>query len=241
MKYVNNPNLPQMTVAKVIMQTDEYFDTASFEAVSVPACKGLPLAEQQHADMQIIHICNNIFVCSETVLEHYKKMLPDAEIYCGKAPCSDYPHNIAYNACIIENKIFCNSKYTDSIVLKKAIDAGLEIIDVKQGYAKCSTAVVAENAVITSDKGLYKIYVEQGIDVLLIREGHIILKGYNHGFIGGCCGKIDKNILWFYGDITAHPDYIKIKEFCDKYSCEVEYAKGFPLTDIGSILPIAYK
>ena len=241
MNNFSNPNLPQGKVGKVIMQIPEPFDTASFEAVSVPACKELPLPEQQHADMQIIHINGNIFVCSESLYEYYKKALPGAEIYCGETPCGKYPDNILYNACIIGNKMFCNSKYTDATVLQKAKEAGLNVIDVKQGYTKCSTAVVADNAVITSDKGLQKIYAENGIDVLLISEGHIILKGYDHGFIGGCCGKTDKDILWFYGDITAHPDHPAIKEFCKKYGCDIAYLKDRPLTDIGSILPAAYK
>jgi len=240
MNYINIPNLPQKKVGKVIMQTDIGFDTASFEAVSVPVCTALPLPEQKHADMQIIHMGNNIFVCALSSYSYYKKLLPDAVIYCGVIPQEKYPFNIAYNACIIGNKMFCNSMYTDSEVLRLAKAFDINIIDIKQGYTKCSTAVVTDNAVITSDKGLYKAYAANGLDVLLISPGNILLKGYDYGFIGGCCGKTDKDILWFYGDISAHPDYSRIKEFCLKHSCKIEYCKDFPLTDIGSVLPIAY-
>ena len=241
MNYLPIPNLPQKEVGRVIMQNNNKFDTASFEAVSVPACAELPLPEQKHADMQIIHIANNVFVCSDSVYDYYKAKLPDAVIYCGKKAGGEYPFSIAYNACIIGNKMFCNSKYTDEVVIRTADEFGIETVNVKQGYTKCSTAIVCENAVITSDMGLYKAYMRNNIDALLISPGHILLEGYGYGFIGGCCGKTDVNKLLFYGDLSAHPDYLKIKAFCERYNCETEYIKDFSLTDIGSILPVSYK
>ena len=64
---------------------------------------------------------------------------------------------------------------------------------------------------------------------------------YDYGFIGGCCGLINKNVLLFNGDLSLHSDFDKIKKFL--YDNNVNYIdiKGKPLTDIGSIIPIMEK
>ena len=64
---------------------------------------------------------------------------------------------------------------------------------------------------------------------------------YDYGFIGGCCGLIDKDLLLFNGDLSMHSDFDKIKNFL--YYNGVSYIdiKGKALTDIGSIIPIMEK
>ncbi len=240
MNYVIKPNIPDKRINKVIMQKIPGSGLLPFDVISVPACNSLPTPEQLHADMQIIHIKNNVFVCEKSVADYYKLLLPEAIIIKGEAVSNKYPDNIAFNASVIGNKIFCNIKYTDPVLIRIAKDMDFELINVKQGYTKCSTAIVNEKAVITSDIGLAKIYKDNGLDVLLITEGNIVLKGYNYGFIGGCCGKISEKILWFYGNVSEHPDYKRILEFCRSYQCEIEYIANIPLTDIGSVLPVSY-
>ena len=83
---------------------------------------------------------------------------------------------------------------------------GLELIPVKQGYAKCSLCIVSENAVITADEGLAYTLCRAGLDVLKIIPGCIRLPGYGYGFIGGCCGKLDAATMAFAGDPLTHPD-----------------------------------
>jgi hypothetical protein len=60
------------------------------------------------------------------------------------------------------------------------------IIDVKQGYTKCSVLPVSNNAFITDDISIYNQCVSFGIDVLYVGKGDVSLPGYNYGFIGGC-------------------------------------------------------
>ncbi|MCI8284696.1 MAG: hypothetical protein HFE90_05435 [Firmicutes bacterium] len=67
-----------------------------------------------------------------------------------------YPYDVPYNA-VSTNKIFMhNTKYTLPELLDTAREAGLNIINVKQGYTKCSCVTVGDNAIITSDEGIYK-------------------------------------------------------------------------------------
>ena len=51
------------------------------------------------------------------------------------------------------------------------------------------------------------------INSLLIEKGSVHINKYDYGFIGGCCGLIDKNLLLFNGDLSLHSDFDKIKKF----------------------------
>ena len=94
------------------------------------------------------------------------------------------------------------------------------------------------NSIITSDEGIYKEVIKHGIDCLLIQKGHIDLFELNYGFIGGCSGLISKNKIAFLGDITKHPDYIKIKEFLTNKNKEIVCLSKENLLDLGSIIPL---
>ena len=104
----------------------------------------------------------------------------------------------------------------------------------KQGYTKCSTIVISENAYITEDIGIYKALINSGNDCLLIEKGFVELKGHNYGFIGGASVMLKNKILLFFGDITKHKDINKITSFLNKYNVELKYIKDKKLKDIGS-------
>lgn len=158
------------------------------------------------------------------------------EIYQGDTDkLSDvYPLDIRYNAACTGKYFIHNLKYTDSDLLKKAENEGLILINVKQGYSKCNIVTVDENSIITSDKGIASS-CEGIMDVLLISEGNIILPGFNTGFIGGCSGKLNDTIF-FNGDLSKHPDFIKIKDYIENRGLKCLWFKGTPLTDIGSVI-----
>ena len=73
------------------------------------------------------------------------------------------------------------------------------------------------------------------MDVLLISEGNIILPGFNTGFIGGCSGKLNDTVF-FNGDLSKHPNFIKIKDYIENRGLKCLWFKGTPLTDIGSVI-----
>lgn len=158
------------------------------------------------------------------------------EIYQGDTDklSEVYPSDIRYNAACTGKYFIHNLKYTDSDLLKKAENEGLILINVKQGYSKCNIVTVDENSIITSDKGIASS-CDDIMDVLLISEGNIILPGFNTGFIGGCSGKLNDTIF-FNGDLSKHPDFIKIKDYIENRGLKCLWFKGTPLTDIGSII-----
>ena len=149
----------------------------------------------------------------------------------------EYPEDIPFNAACTGKYFIHNLKYTAPVLLKRAEELGLEMVNVRQGYAKCSTVIVDEDSVITYDRGLGKACTEAGMNVLLITPGHILLPGYDTGFIGGASGRIGDTVI-FNGDLNAHPDSDRIIRFIEEKGLKIKWFPEWPLTDIGSIISI---
>lgn len=192
-----------------------------------------------HADMQICKVGNK-YICEPRVYEYYKQYINKENLICGSKKLSlEYPDDIYYNICVVGKNVICNTKYT-TVELNRIFenDAELNLIHVKQGYSKCNTCVVAENAIITSDDSIYKAAKENKIDVLKISSGCIKLKGFNYGFIGGATGLIEKNKLAVAGSLKHHPDYNNIKAYCNDFGVNLIELSQNTAEDIGSIIKI---
>ena len=147
----------------------------------------------------------------------------------------DYPKDVLFN-CAWVGKYFICSKYADETLLKHAVQFGLTPVVVPQGYVKCNLAIVDEKHVITEDEGIAKVLKDEtDIECLLIQSGHVKLNGYNHGFIGGASGRLEDEML-FNGNLAAHPDYQRIKEFVEACGLKLKYFDEYELNDIGSII-----
>ncbi len=147
-----------------------------------------------------------------------------------------YPSDCALNAVVLSQKAILNPKASQGVA-EYCEKNNKQMLSVKQGYAKCNVAVVGENALITSDKGIYAVCTAYGMEVLLIRPGFITLKGFDTGFIGGCSGLLDKDVLFFTGELKRHPDGAAILQFLKKHRVTAVEMPG-QLQDIGSIIPL---
>lgn len=146
----------------------------------------------------------------------------------------DYPGNIRYNAAYTGKYLIHNLKYTDPDLLQQASESSMELIHVPQGYTKCNTVIVSENAIITSDHGIAKA-CHNKLDLLLIRPGYVKLTGFPYGFLGGASGRIGDEVI-FHGNLAEHPDFTSIATFIRNRNLKLKYFEDFPLEDIGSIL-----
>lgn len=155
----------------------------------------------------------------------------DPEIIVGKG----YPHEVPYNAACTGKFFIHNLKYTSPRLLVRAEEAGMEFIDVKQGYAKCSTVVVDDFSIITYDDGIARACEARGMNILSVKPGFVVLKGYKTGLIGGASGRVGNSII-FNGDLNAHPDAYIIMDFINECGLNVVDFPEWPLTDIGSII-----
>lgn len=142
-----------------------------------------------------------------------------------------YPGNCRFNAACTGKYLIANMDIISPRLREAA--SSYEFIHVRQGYAKCSIACIDETHIITSDEGIYRACRDR-LDVLKIRSGHILLPGFDYGFIGGACGRIGDEII-FSGRVSDHPDGEKIYEFISGTGLEIKEF-DYPLTDIGSII-----
>ncbi len=183
-----------------------------------------------HPDMQIHFVNDNFAFCAEEVYDHYKKCLPD-EIRLEKGNSSlgiTYPENCAYNIARVGNSIICNEKISDTKIIDYYKKHKFNIINVRQGYAKCNVAPINDNLFITEDKGIYKTAVKASLNPILIPAGNVSLDGFDYGFIGGATGLCNGKLL-FCGCI---PDSIKVVLEGREY---IELSDD-KLTDYGSII-----
>ncbi len=194
-----------------------------------------------HPDMVICPIGYKKMVIEPIMYDYYKEKLApyNVKLLRGQRELSrNYPQNIAYNIATMGNKAFLYRRYADDIILKELKKTSAKLINVKQGYTKCSIAVVDNNSIITSDRGIYAGARREGVDALLIRPGHIKLEGFEYGFIGGCCGKIGDSLIAFAGDPAIHSDWMIMSKFLKKRGITVLPLFKGPLMDIGTIIPI---
>lgn len=195
-----------------------------------------------HADMTAIHLGGKEFVISEPFMReelNYVKSLTILGLKIYPSEISQegrYPLDSSLNACISGNYLIHNQKITDPAVADHLKDK--KMLDVRQGYAKCSICPVDENSFITSDKGIAASAKSAGLDVLLISPGYIELEGFDTGFIGGSAFKISHDELAFTGTLEHHPDKDAIEEFLKKKNVRPVRLTDETLFDIGSGIPV---
>lgn len=244
---VYTPNLPTEKVSAVVVGGVDPRVIRSLEAmgiwtITVGPNRSLPAALCRHADMLVHPMGDGTALAAqgEHRLCNALSGFGFSAVYLKKELAPHYPGDVLLNAARIGGRLVCNAEHTAPELLEAARAMRLEIVEVRQGYAKCGLCIVSENAVITADEGLAYALKEAGLDVLKIIPGCIRLPGYGYGFIGGCCGKLDASTMAFAGDVLTHPDGKKILAFLERYGVRPRnlLEKGEKLLDVGSILPV---
>ncbi len=209
------------------------------EVLACPPSSILYEAVCGHPDM-LLHIVNqkNIIVHKDmnNGFINLLKNLGLSVAFSENSLGSTYPYDIILNSINLPNLFIHNIKYTDPKLLEMVNNK--KLINVKQGYTKCSTAIVGQNATMTSDTTIAKSLSRENIDVLLLPPGDILLPGLNYGFIGGCCGLLDKNLLAFYGDLNYYTYGKEVMEFLKKHNVEPVFLRKGKLIDRGSLFII---
>ena len=211
------------------------------EPFLMPPAQFLQKGVASHPDMLVFVGFGKLF-CHKTYYEANKFLIDEIisasrlELILSNEKISEkYPHDVKFNAAIVGNTLICNKKNVSQLILAEADKNNYPIINVPQGYTKCSTCVVSDNAIITADRPIYDACIAHGIDALLIDEGNIDLPGYDYGFIGGASGIFDDSV-YFCGDISKHPNGKEIIEFCQEHGKTAISLSDQRLFDIGTIL-----
>jgi len=234
------PNLPDIgTVLICDKKVPLFCDYKnSIETVSVPV---LPESMRYHLDLQICHVGEGTFLCAPEVYEYYEeKLFP----YGGRVICGDkrvggtYGDDCAYNILVLGKYAFHNTKFTPETAKKYFEENGVTLVHVNQGYTKCATAPVRENAVITADPSIKNAMEILGIECLLIDWQGVELQGFSYGFFGGACGRISKNEFYISGSLKNHPSKDKIAGFLAKHNMNLLQAGDEVPFDFGSLIMI---
>lgn len=191
-----------------------------------------------HPDM-LMHISDNsIIVHKDMATEFIQNLISlNYSVYKSNASLkSKYPHNVLLNSLCIGSLFVHSINYTDTNLL--SLLKNKKLINVKQGYTKCSTCVVTNKAIITSDISIAKALILEKIDVLLIPPGDIILPGLDYGFIGGATGLVENNVLAFYGHLDHYLYRKEVLCFLKKHKVEPMFLRNGKLIDRGSIFRI---
>ncbi len=205
--------------------------------IVLPPFSALPSPVSSHADMLIFPA-----VKSGVIYTHAEYLAAEKNVFGKftdatgmriaaipeKVGC-DYPRDVLLNALTLGDSIVGKIDALSSAVLSEG-----KHINTKQGYAKCASCKVTENAVITEDSSIAKALIEAGADVLVIEKGYVSLRGFDCGFIGGASGCDTENV-YFCGNIETHPDCDKIYDFCRKHGKNAVSLSQIPLTDVGTV------
>lgn len=144
-----------------------------------------------------------------------------------------HPETTFYNAVFTDTLFIHHAKLSDESLLAR-VERRIAV-HTPQGYTRCNLMALSETAFLTSDRSIEKALLQQNAEVLFVDPKEILLPGVNHGFIGGCCGMIDRSLVVF-GSFDFHSQGAEIRKFIEKQEIDVVELYDGTLWDGGGIL-----
>lgn len=225
--------------SKISEEEENNLIKLNINLIKVPVCSSLSAPVSDHTDMLLNIIDKNNIIVHKNMDKFFTLFLSKLGYnihYSDKILKKEYPEDVILNGLNLQDIFIHRLKSTDPKLL--SLIKGKKLINTRQGYSKCSTAVLSDNAFITCDDNMEKALLSEGKRVLKIPYGDIILDGYDYGFIGGCCGLIKDGVLAFYGDLSFYKYGNEILNFLKENKIEAVYLRKGQLIDRGSILRI---
>ncbi len=212
-----------------------------FTAVPLPSEPRLNPIVASHADTLIFD-----GLSAPILNEAYAQKLPSAVrekcVTVSASPMGAYPTDAVFNAALIGGCLYGRLASLSPVVREEALSMGLRLVDVRQGYARCSTLLLpSRQGAITADEGIASAMEANGVQILRISQGSIALDGCDYGFIGGasfvddslsCCSLHAKPTVYFFGELNRHPDNARIRDFIEARGYDI-VCLGGALTDFG--------
>ena len=213
-----------------------------FLVLELPYDERLPLPVRSHADMLLFSVGNFIFTSKTyfnkaqnvfSILRDHGYEIITSDVQIG----NKYPQDIAFNMAVIGKNILGSLKHNAKEIIDFANERGFELISVNQGYTKCSSLILGNKGIITSDIGIANVVENLGVLVLKTENSaeSVVLNGYNYGFIGGASGVLN-NTVYFSGNVELHKQAKEICSFCQKLGFTTENLSDDILYDVGGIM-----
>ena len=212
-----------------------------FRVITLPPDPSLGEAVSTHPDTLLFRSGNEIITTADYcdaaayVFSELRECLPGLKIsFTSDERGEKYPTDCIMNALVVGNKIFAKLDTLSYAVRDFALEHQMELVHTRQGYPACTTLVFGNNA-ITADEGMARALTSNGVNVTLIRAGHISLCGCEYGFIGGASGVFGKEV-YFFGDVLLHPDGELILDTIRRAGFTPVSLSTAPLTDLGGMI-----
>ena len=199
-----------------------------FDTIELPPYAKLQSPVACHPDL-LLHDLGGKLLVYRDYYEANRELFADlpmvpTDYVAGQA----YPRDIGMDALVLGDKVLCLPEYTCPEMMEQR-----RVVPVRQGYAACAALKVSDNAIVTADPAIATAAESCGVTVLKIRPGHIVLDGYDYGFIGGTAFMVE-DALYFAGDLFLHPDGKAIADFCAEQGVTCHsLVKNMMLYDLG--------
>jgi len=229
---------------KINKKYERYLKSIRKNVIKIPKDYNLYDEIASHTDIHVLKIKEYVIADRRTYDFLQKYNIPN--LLCGKSELiREYPGDIKYNVALVGNIALHSFNYTDDVVLEYLDRFKYTKIDINQGYTKCSTFILDNKNVITSNKEIAEKLIKNDINVLLLEESdeeniRLLRDGVisnMHGFIGGCMVRIDNKCILF-GDASKLICGRKIRDFVERNNYQFIDFRGEEVIDYGGIVLI---
>ena len=213
-----------------------------YKLIEIETSKDVYPEISSHTDIFCTKIKENLIVEPTRFNLIKSKVEKEINIIKGSSKVeSKYPNDIKYNVCVLGKYAIHNFQYTDEKIKEILQKENFDLINVKQGYTKCSIAVIDENSIITSDRGIYEelrnknfniLFIENKLNIKLLNNNQISLMD---GFIGGAISRIENNIF-ISGDLRKIDNDNKIRNFIKERNLNIISFDNLEVIDYGGII-----
>ena len=210
-------------------------ETLDINKILLPSTPLIDPIISHHTDMQIFP-CGDMVFCHSDIDSNFVDELSKYVnvVICGSGLDKKYPKDIGFNIAFSGEVAFHLPDATPREITEYLKLQNIPLVAVKQGYSKCSTAIINSKNIITADKSINDAALKIGINSLFIEPGFFELPGYDYGFIGGSSGYLG-DTFYLTGSIDHHPDSKRIVDFINRAGSNIIYLSEKPAVDIGSI------
>ncbi|MBR5502307.1 MAG: hypothetical protein IKV55_04665, partial [Oscillospiraceae bacterium] len=191
-RFITAPLLPKSDVSLCCVSCEATEVIAALRqrgitVLEMPRSERLPYPIASHADVQLLPLGGNRLLLNEehaALKEQLQQLGFDVQPVGGLTNL--YPNDCRLNCLPVGNKLFCNTKAVWPPLLQQ-----YEAVSVNQGYTRCSALLLAEDALVTDDPSIAAAARLEGVLSGYFPQCEVALKGYDHGFLGGCCGLLN--------------------------------------------------
>ena len=220
--------------SRIPVENAEHLRALGFFAVPIPECTSFSAPVCAHTDLQMVSLGDTLLIHPELAQRMPSLARANGVIIDEFLP-DEKSHEARLCALIGGGRLFGNTRLLSRALLSTAMQKGLKIVHTNQGFAACSTRFVDAHHAITADEGMHRALCNEGIEVLKISEGGVLLPPYPYGFIGGASGLFE-DCVYFIGSLIKHPDGERIRAYIEDLGMHAVSLSDGALFDGGGIV-----